>query len=395
MKHVLVINQAALPRSESGGTRHIDLFSRIVTWAPLIIAGNRNHSQAVFRTDDKRFKLVWVPGFAGPGLARIAGWVIFAVQAAVIGLTRRKVDVVYASTPHLLMPVAGALVATLRRVPLIVEVRDLWPESIIGAGALRRGSRLHRTLVALERWIYHRADQIVVVTPGWEEHFAELGVNLNKMHVVPNGTEVEDFTVVEDRQTLRRLERISGFTAIYAGAHGPTNALDLLLDAAKGLPDINILLVGAGSQKSRLQERVRAERLSNVEFRDPLPKAQLALLLNACDVGVHSVKSLSVLATGMSPNKLFDYMAAGLPVVSNAEEGLRRVTLDGDCGHLGGPQSLRESLRGVYEATPEQRKVWGAHGKEVVTTRFSRSAAATTLGSLLQTITTKGSRSSA
>lgn len=395
MKHVLVLNQFALPRSESGGTRHIDLFGRIDGWVPLIVAGNRNHySQKVFRTDDKRFRLAWVPGYTGVGLARMAGWAIFAAQAAVIGLTRRKVDVVYASTPQLLLPVAGALVATTRRAPLIVEVRDLWPESIVGAGTLRRGSRLHRVLVRLERWIYHRADQIVVVTPGWEAHFAELGVDPQKVHIVPNGTEVDDFTVAEDRDTLRRKEHISGFTAIFAGAHGPANALDLLLDAAKGLPDVKVLLVGAGSQKVRLQHRARAEHISNVEFRDPMPKAELALLLNACDVGVHSIESLPVFARGMSPNKLFDYMASGLPVVSNAEQGLREVIVDGECGYLGGPNSLRESLRKVYEATPEQRTEWGNRGREIVTARFSRSAAAARLGALLQATTTRGKRSS-
>ena len=388
MKHVLVLNQFALPRSESGGTRHIDLFGRIDGWVPLIVAGNRNHySQKVFRTDDKRFRLAWVPGYTGAGLARMAGWAIFAAQATAIGLTTRKVDVVYASTPQLLLPVAGALVATARRAPLIVEVRDLWPESIVGAGTLRRGSRLHRVLVRLERWIYHRADQIVVVTPGWEAHFAELGVDPQKVHIVPNGTEVDDFTVAEDRDTLRRKEHISGFTAIFAGAHGPANALDLLLDAAKGLPDINVLLVGAGSQKAHLQDRARVEGLANVEFRDPVPKSALARLLKACDVGVHSIEPRPVFARGMSPNKLFDYMASGLPVVSNAEHGLREVVVDGECGHLGGPGSLGASLHKVHQATPEQRTEWGNRGREIMRVRFSRSAAADGLRQILQAAT--------
>ena len=271
--HVLVLHQYAIPRSQSGGTRHVDLFSRVEGWSPLIVATNRHHfSQEIFQTDDERFKLVWVPRYTGASLARMAGWAIFAAQAAVIGLTRRKVDAVYASTPQLLAPVAGALVATLRRVPLIVEVRDLWPESIIGAGALRRGSHTHRLLVGLERWIYKRADRIVAVTPGWEEHFAGLDVDLDKLHVVSNGTEVDDFIVTEDRDALRSEFGLTGFTAVYAGAHGPANALDLLLDAGKDLPEINLLFVGAGSQKARLQQRSRAEGLLNVEFRGPMPK---------------------------------------------------------------------------------------------------------------------------
>jgi len=293
-----------------------------------------------------------------------------------------------------LLPVAGAIVATLRRIPLIVEVRDLWPESIIGAGALRRGSRTHRLLVGLERWIYKRADQIVVVTPGWTEHFAGLGIDLHKIHVVSNGTDLDDFAVTDSRETLRSEFGLTGFTAVYAGAHGPANALDLVLDAAKALPSINMLLVGAGSQKARLQERAAAEGLANVEFRDPIPKTEMPRLLSACDVGVHSIEPLPVLAQGMSPNKLFDYMASGLPAVSNAAVGLREVIVDGECGHLGGPESLEFCLRQVYEATPEQRAMWGDRGREIVNERFSRSAAAATLRSVLQTTTTRGSRSS-
>lgn len=388
MKHVLVLNQFALPRSQSGGTRHVDLFSRVDGWSPLIVVGNRNHySQKVFRTDDKRFRLAWVPGYTGAGLARMAGWAMFAVQATAIGLTTRKVDVVYASTPQLLVPLGGALVATLRRVPLIVEVRDLWPESIVAAGALHRGSLLHQALVSLERWIYHRADQIVVVTPGWEDHFANLGVDLNKVHVVSNGTAAEDFIVDEDRVTLRRTQRISGFTAIFAGAHGPKDGIELILDAATELPMINFLLVGAGSSKIQAEERVQRENLKNVEFRTPVAKSDLAGLLSACDVGIHAVTPMTVFEKGMSPNKLFDYMASGLPVVSNAEHGLRAVVVDGECGHLGGPGSLRASLHKVHQATPEQRTEWGNRGREIMRVRFSRSAAADELRQILQAAT--------
>jgi glycosyltransferase involved in cell wall biosynthesis len=384
MKHVLVLNQFALPRSQGGGTRHIDLFGRLDSWRPLIVAGCRNSSsQEAFSTDDRRFKLAWVPVYTGVSFARVAGWAIYAAQAAVVGLTTRRVDVVYASTPHLLTPVAGVLVARARHLPLIVEVRDLWPESIIDAGALRRGSRLHHLLVGVERWIYKKADQIVVVTPGWEGHFSRLGVDLGKVHVISNGTEVSELNADDSRQEIRTEFHLSGFTAIYTGAHGPSNALDLLLDAAVELPQMRVLLIGEGSQKTRLKQRAREEGISNVEFRDAVPKDQLLRLLSGCDVGVHCIEPLPVLAQGMSPNKIFDYMASGLPVVSNAEHALRDVIVDGECGPLGGPRSIADNLKKVYDASPEQRQLWGENGREIVAKRFSRSAAAARLETLL------------
>ncbi|HEY5530199.1 MAG TPA: glycosyltransferase family 4 protein [Thermoleophilia bacterium] len=387
MRRIVVLNQFALPRSEGGGTRHIDLFGRLDGWAPLIIAANRSHAtQRLFHTDDRRFRLVWVPEQHGGRVGRVVGWLFYAAEAFMITVTRRHLGAVYGSSPHLLAPLAGLMAARLRRVPFILEVRDLWPESIVAAGMLRSGSTLHRVLSRLERLLVTAADAIVVVTPGWEEHFAELGAQPDRVHVISNGTEVDEFALSEPRDALRAEFGISRFTAVYAGAHSQANDLDLLLDAALDVPEMDILLVGDGTRKRALQDRVREQRIRNVAFLDPLPKPELARLLHACDVGVHCIAPLPLLAKGMSPNKLFDYMAAGLPVVSNAQEGLRDVIVDGECGVLVGPRSLGSALRRVHDASEQQRATWGARGRDIVTDRFSRSAAATRLDELLAAV---------
>lgn|GEM_PF-74026 len=391
MKHVIVLNQFAIPRSESGGTRHIDLFGRLEGWNTLIIASNRRHgSQDPYHTDDHRFRLVWVPTHHGGRGARALGWVMFALQAFVITITRRRVDVVYGSSPQLLAPLAGLAAARLRRARFVLEVRDLWPESIVAAGMMRPGGTLHRALSRLEKVLVTSADAIVAVTPGWEEHFAKLGARPGRVHVISNGTEVDDFTVSEPRDALRAEFGLSRFTAIYAGAHGPANDLDLLLDAALNSPELDILLVGDGTRKNALRDRARKQHISNVVFLDPLPKPALARLLSACDVGVHCIAPFPLLAMGMSPNKLFDYMAAGLPVVSNAREGLRDVVVDGECGALVGPRSLGAALRRVHDVSPRQRVTWGARGRELVNDRFSRSVAAARLGELLTEVACNG-----
>lgn len=388
---VLVLNQYALPRERGGGTRHVDLFSRIRGWLPLIVAGSRDHyTQEVFHTDDARFRLVWVPPYAGNGAARIVGWATYALQAVAIGLTRRRIDVVYASSPSMLAPVAGWFVARLRRVPLVLEVRDLWPASIVAAGALRDGSALHRLLEALERWLARRADHVVVVTPGWEEHFAALGVDASQLTVVPNGAEPSDFNIETGRNDLRRREGINRFTAVFAGAHGAKDGIDYILDAAAALPDIDFLLVGAGAVKQQARERACRQSLANVEFRQPVPKSQLPCLFAACDIGIHAVTPLAVFDKGLSPNKLFDYMSAGLPVVSNAAEALASVMTDRECGRLGGPDDLAECLRAVQQASEQQRELWGRRGRDIVSMRYSRSAAALQLRGVLEDIRRHG-----
>ena len=377
-----MFNQFAMPRTQWGLTRNAELFSRLPDWDARIVAANRDHyGQGTFTTTDPLFTLVPVPAYAGSSLRRVAGWFLFAVRATAIGLTTRGVDAVYGSSPHLLAPLAAWVVAALRRKPLVVEVRDLWPESIVEAGLLRRGSRVHRLLVGLETFLYRRARRVVVVTPGWEDHFAELGIDLDKVVVIPNGTDVDDRPV--DRDAARERHGFAGFTAVYAGAHGPANGLDQVLDAAKALPELQVLLLGAGSERTRLMQRAAREAISNVEFREPVPKDELREVLAACDVGIHVLAPWQLLQAGLSPNKVFDYLAAGLPVVSNCETGLRDVMTDGECGRLGGPDALTDCLAGVYGATAEQRDQWAAAGRQLVTDRYSRARSAAVLRSVL------------
>lgn len=383
-RQVLVLNQYAVPRSQGGGTRHVDLFGRLTGWEPTIVATSRNHAtQASYKSDDPRFRLVWTPAYSSNGVRRIAGWAIYAGRALVIGLCQKDLDVIYASSPQLFAVAAGYAIARVRRRPLIMEVRDLWPESIVEANAMRRGSVPHRFLQRLERFLYHHAVRIVVVTEGWEEHFASLGISAADLDVLPNGTEPDDFEVAEDRVSLRKRWGIDGFTAVFAGSHGPKDGLAELVAAAQSLPEVRFLLVGAGSAKALTQQFVADNSLANVEFREPVPKSELPGLLQACDVGVHCVTPLPVFDKGMSPNKLFDYMAAGLPIVSNAARPLSRVIRDDECGRLAGPGGLARCLQEVMNAAPSDRARWSARGRSILRERYSRTTMAKRLQALL------------
>lgn len=388
MKKVLVLNQFALPRSEGGGTRHYDLFSRLPDWSSRIVAGNRNHySQKVFETSEPMFRLVSLPeGSSGGGRSRITSWLTYSWGAVRTGLRAKELDVVYASTPHLLTPVAGWLVSRLRRVPLVVEVRDLWPETFVSAGVLTEGSLPHRALAFLERWIMRRAAHIVVVTDGWEGHFAALGVGPEKVTVIPNGTEVSDFVVEESKDELRQRWNIHGVTAVFSGAHGAhgtQNGIPSIIEAAAEIPDVNFLFVGDGPGKKPAMEMAEGLRLTNVEFRDPIPKSELPSLLAACDMGLQTLAPLSIFTQGISPNKLFDYMAAGLPVVSNARVVLQRIMTADECGRLGDADTLADAIREVAEAGEAKRAAWGERARQIVTQNHSRSAAAARLNNVL------------
>lgn len=382
MKKVLVLNQFALPRSQGGGTRHVDLFGRLQSWTYVILAGNRNYSSQQEVPDElPQFRTVRVSPHAGSLSVRLWGWVQYSIKATVAGLRTGSIDAVYASSPQMLAGVAGWFVAKVKRVPFILEIRDLWPDSLVGTGALSIRSPFFRILQVLERRLYHAADHIVVVTPGWEPHFQDLGVDSLTITVIPNGTDATAFQLTASRDQLRRELGITRPTAVYAGAHGRANALHLLVDAARANPQYDVILVGAGTEKEGLRERARD--LPNVRFIDPVPKDDLARILRACDLGVHCLEDLPVLDRGVSPNKIFDYLAADLPFVSNAAGALLQVVRDGDCGRTGGTFELDRLLSEAMSELPKRHDEWVARGREILATGYSRDSASRELEDIL------------
>lgn len=378
-RYALVVNQYAFPREYGGITRNFDMFARLRDWSFQIISSKRHHlTGEAMSSVDKRFTLVPIPAYSGNGAMRLLGWGVFAAEAFGVGLTKRF-DVVFASSPQLLAPVAGLALATVCRKPFVLEVRDLWPESLVTGGSLKEGSALHKVLQFVEKTLYRRASQIITVTAGWEDHFRALGIDTGKLNVVPNGADLAEFDLPESKDELRREAGIDGFTAVFSGSHSNYVGLDLIVDAAEQLPDVNFLLIGSGARKAWAQEEVGRRGLANVRFHDQVPKDKMVRLLKACDVGLHTVSPQSVFDKGMSPNKLYDYLASGLMVVSNARQPLKAVITDDEVGAVVEPTELVEGIRRVRDADENTRRRWHERARELMTDRFSLDASAALL----------------
>ena len=396
-RRVLVLNHFALPRSQGGGTRHVELFGRLSGWSHLIVAGNRNNNtQQKFESTSPDFVTVPVPSYASNGVGRMLNWATYAVAALSVGFRRPRPDVVYASSPHLLTPLAGWVLAKVRRTPLVLEVRDLWPRSMVELGYLAEGSRLHGVLVGLERFLYRSADRIVAVAAGWERHFASFGVPADKVILITNGAEPDDFTPKLTRDKARAQLGVDGFVAVYAGAHGPANGLDLILDAAKQLTDCTFLLVGDGLDKARLVARAREERIDNVRFLDAVPKEKLADVFAGCDAGLHTLAQAELFKEAMSPNKLYDYMAARLPVITNVGGELEKRLIAAGCAVQGSPPagesslpSLVAAIRNLTDRSVDERATMGARGRDYVEEHASRTVMAARLEQLLDDVVRK------
>ncbi len=396
-RRLLVLNQFAAAIGDPGGTRHRELAALLSGWDAIVVTGNRALMSRERRvTDDPHLRSVWVTAYEGNGPRRILNWASYAVTAFVAGLRMPRPDLIYGSTPHLLTPLVGWMLARIRGVPFVMEVRDLWPDVLLDMGQLTDRSVLYRALRVLEQFLYRHADAIVVLADGSRAHLVDERVPAEKIHVAPNGSDVDFFAAPDTRQNLRARYGFNGTVAVYAGAHGPANGLDLLLDAAREvrgeLPELEVVLVGDGVEKPSLVERVRRDRLTNVRFLDPIPKTEMPALLGAADIGVHVLADVPLFRYGVSPNKLFDYMAAGLPVLTNTPGEVAGIVDEAGAGIAVQPNGLADGLRAIARANSDQHGLWGEAGRTYLREHRSREALAGRLERILDDVVDRSAR---
>lgn len=382
---MLVLNHFAAPLGQAGGTRHVELFSRLRAWDYLIIASDLNPQTSERAAEAPGFVFVRVPAYSDNGVKRLLNWLVFAWRALPVGLRQPGVDVVYGSSPHLLAAAAAWAIAAVKRRPFVLEVRDLWPQVLADMGHLSTTSPTFKALTVLEMFLYSRAKAIVVLAEGSRTNLIARGIASSKIHFIPNGADPSDFVPSAPRDELRARYGFTRFTAIYAGAHGPANGLDLLLDAASDVVhlELDIVLVGGGVSKSTLMARAGREGIHNLRFLDPVPKTEIPDLLAAADIGLHVLADVELFQSAVSPNKVFDYMAAGLPVLTNCPGLVNELVVSARSGWGSTPTGLRDGLQ-VAVATPESElDTLGRSGQAWLAENQSRKAMSHRLGDLI------------
>ena len=392
-ERVLVFNHFASPEGQPGGTRHIELYGGLDGWSCEILAADRNYltrqPQRSYRPNPATaYRTVWTAPYAGNGAARVLNWASYAVTAMAVGLLTRRPTVVVGSTPHLLAPVAAWLVARIRRVPFVLEVRDLWPEVLVEMGQLQAGSRLYRMLEALAAWVVARADEVVVLAPGVAAALVDRGADPTRVHLVSNGADL--VAPLDDRAAARAALGAGPdqVLVVYAGAHGPANGLDLALDAAADLavdhPEVRFVFVGDGPSKPALVERAEREQLANVRFEDARPKSAMPEVLGAADVGLHVLADVGLFTFGVSPNKVFDYLAAGLPVLTNVPGDVGDLVTGNGAGVAVAPDGIAEGVRTLLAANATERSAMGERGRALIEREYAVAPRAAALAAVLR-----------
>ena len=302
----------------------------------------------------------------------------FALRSIGIAL-REEYDVVFATSTPLTAGIPGIAARWLRRKPFVFEVRDLWPELPKAMGVITNPVVL--TLMSWLEWVsYHSAHRLIGLSPGIVEGIVRRGIDEDRVTMIPNGCDLELFDPERyDRDSVE----IPGvgpqdFVAAFTGAHGIANGLDAVLDAAavlkeRGRTEIKIVFIGDGQRKPGLVERARTEGLDACIFLDPVPKEELARLMVRVDVGLMILENVPAFYRGTSPNKFFDYIASGTPVLNNYPGWLAEMIRAHQCGTESAPNDAEAFADAIerLQGTPDELR---SHSKaaHVLAERFAR-----------------------
>lgn len=301
----------------------------------------------------------------------------FALRSGWVALTERY-DVIFATSTPLTAAIPGIIGRIFRRKPFVFEIRDLWPELPRAMGVITNPLIL-APLGWLEWAAYRIADSCIGLSPGIVQGIQSRAPANRHVALIPNGCDLEFFSVNSKRVESFKRGSKDDLVAVFTGAHGLANGLDSVIDAAmelkkRGRKDVKLVLIGDGMEKNRLRALSEERELSNVTFLDPVPKTKLREILSDADVGLMILANVPAFYYGTSPNKFFDYIALGLPVVNNYPGWLADMITEADIGIAIAPadnEQFADAL--IYLAeNPQRRKDMGARARKFAEVTFDR-----------------------
>ncbi|MFL6278423.1 MAG: sugar transferase [Blastocatellia bacterium] len=399
---VLLIHQAFVGPDEPGGTRHYELAKSAVEHGiDFTVVASRLSYLTGQRTVDDKAKVTEqnldgvrvLRAYAYPALHRSFVWRVVSFLSFMLDSIRTawragRVDLVMGTSPPIFQGLSAWLIAFARRRPLLLEIRDLWPEFAIDMGVLR-----NRALIVLsrrlERFLYRRAAHLLVNSPAYRDYLIDKGVPPDKITLIANGADTTMFDPEARGASVREALGLQNkFVVTYAGALGLANDIEVILRAAARLDEdsqIHFLLVGDGKQRPKLESLARHLNVANVTFAGARPKSAIPDLLAASDACVATLKDIAMFRTTY-PNKVFDYMAAGRPTLL-AIDGVIRQVIEAAAGGVfvppGDDAALAEAVRAL-SADPEQAAEMGRRARAYVTEHFDRRGQADDFAALLR-----------
>lgn len=307
---------------------------------------------------------------------RSLNYVSYLLSAVAFCRLVRNVDMVVSTSPQFLCGLSGYFVSRIHRCPWVVEIRDLWPESIQAVGAVK-GRGLVNVLRQVELFLYRKPDHVISLTNAFKRHIVGKGVAPEKISVVTNGADLEQFEPLPKENGFRVREKLNGkFIASYVGTHGMAHGLGTILHAAKLLENerqIRFLLVGDGAERDRILRQRNEMSLTNVLMLPQQPKEEMPEILAASDACMVLLRKTDVFKT-VIPSKIFEAMAMERPVILGVEGESREIIEAGRCGIPIEPENHRELAEAVLALYHDRtlRETFEKNGRAYVMENYNR-----------------------
>ena len=330
------------------------------------------------------------PSHDKSNIGRVLNYLSFACSLMIYGLFSKKADVIYAYHPPLTVGIAASIVGFFRRVPVVSDIQDMWPDTLSSTGMISN-KRVLTIVGKVCKWVYKRSTKIVVLSPGFRTLLVERGVPPEKIEVIYNWC-AEDAIAQAPGEQRAVLKPDAKFRILFAGNMGLAQALDVVLDAAALLataaPDIEFVFLGGGLEVNNLKQLAQKLDLQNVVFLPPVPMAEVGAYLNSADALLVHLKKDELFKITI-PSKTQAYMAAGRPIlmavdgdaadlVSNSQSGV--VAKSGDA------QSIADAAIKLLAASADERQAMAVSGKAFYNANLSLSRGVERFGSIFKSL---------
>ncbi|HEY6291290.1 MAG TPA: glycosyltransferase family 4 protein [Terriglobia bacterium] len=407
---ILVLTQHFAPETAPTGRRAQDLAESLASRGHrvTVIAGRPNHPATLgrffcrqaARVEDalEGYRVLRVPVFRSSDARawkRLLTYTTFMLAGAWKGVAQSRPDAIVAISP-LPTGLAALAVHLWHRAPLIFDLQDIWPDSARAVGVMEEGVSI-RLMRLLERLLYRYCAHVVGISEGFRRYLLELGVPSDRISVIENGVDTGRFSGVRPESEIARSRWTEGrFVVGYVGNIGLAQGLDTVLDAAHrlGREPVSFLLIGEGVDKERLERRARAAGLTHVRFMRGVPRRRVPPLLAACDALLVVLRADPLFRITI-PSKVYEYMAAGKPVLCSVGGECADLILEAGCG-LAIPPSDGEALAaGIEELRrrPEPARAMGEAGAQWARSHFECSTLMDAYAELLEAVAERASRS--
>ena len=334
-------------------------------------------------------KRVWTFISANKGfLLRIIDYLSYMFSSMICGMAIKKHDVVIATSPQFFSLISGYIISVIKRTPLVIELRDLWPESIVTVGVLRKDSIIIFLLQKISLFVYKKSKLIICVTNSFKKDLVKMGVNKDKIKVVENGFDLsktvkttKNISELEEKFNLKKENFIISFIGTIGMAHG----LRIILKAAKKLDDVIFLIVGEGAEKSDLILKAKENKVNNVIFVDNLGWQDIVDINQLIDCHlIHLIRNPEF--EKVIPSKIFESMALSKPIIMGVEGEARQITNSAECSINITPESHEELIQVVNQIKYDNETLneMGTNGNKFLKKNYCRKSMANKMIEFIQ-----------